>query len=893
MLRINQNTSSAGAKSYYSTADYYSEGQELTGHWRGAGAKRLGLSGVVNRKEWNALCDNRDPATGKVLTPRQKENRRIGYDFNFHVPKSISIVYGLTKDERILDAFRESVNETMHDMEAEMKTRVRTAGKNDDRTTGNMVWGEFVHTTARPVDGLPDPHLHAHCFVFNTTWDEKEQRWKAGQFADLKRDAPYFEAKFYSRFARRLEGLGLPVERLKKGWELRDIPKSAIEKFSRRTALIEQEAKERGITDAAEKDQLGAKTREGKCKEINFDDLREYWRSRLTADESSAVQTVAGRIGSAAIGEDRHVAVEAASRAVEHCLERSSVVPERKLLTEALKRSVGAAAPETVERAVNSQGLLVAKRDGRRIATTQNVLIEEWAMIAFARDGRGTCRRLGPADYTFKREWLDEGQRKAVLHVLQSPDRVIVIRGAAGTGKTKMMQEAVEAIEASGKHVFTFAPSADASRGVLRDDGFANADTVARLLKDERMQAEIRGQVIWIDEAGLLGTKQLGQVFDLAGKLDARVVLSGDRKQHGSVERGAALRLLEQEAGLVPAEIRDIKRQSGDYKRAVEALSDGRTETGFRQLDKLGWIREVRTTDRYKTLAADYVAALSQKKSALVVSPTHREGECITDEIRAALKRTGKLGDGERRLIILENRNLTEAERADVVNYDSDSVLVFHQNAKGFIKGDRVAASAGPLPLTEAAKFQVFEPDVLPVAPGDVLRVTRNGKTADGLHRINNGELFTVRCFDDTGNLVVVKVGGEKRKEPADDWVISKDYGHLAHGYCVTSHASQGKTVDQVFVGISSASFPAASQEGFYVSCSRGCEKVTVYCDDKDALLDAVSRSDERVTATELVTGRESRHRAEILQRMDALTPEITVPAHIAAKEREGMTYDR
>ena len=756
-----------------------------------------------------------------------------------------------------------------------------------------MVWGEFVHTTARPVDGLPDPHLHAHCFVFNSTWDEKEQRWKAGQFADLKRDAPYFEAKFYSRFARRLEELGLPVERLKNGWELRDIPKSAIEKFSRRTALIEQEAKERGITDAAEKDQLGAKTREGKCKEISFDELREYWRLRLTADESSAVQTVAGRIGSAAFGEDRHVAAQAASRAVEHCLERSSVVPERKLLTEALKRSIGAALPETVERAVETEGLVVAVRNGQRLATTRNVLLEEKRMIAFAREGRGTCRPLGDALYAIKRDWLNDGQRRAVKHVLGSSDRVIVVRGAAGTGKTTMMQEAVEAIEANGKRVFTFAPSASASRGVLREDGFENADTVARLLKDERMQSEIRGNVIWIDEAGLLGTRQLAQVFDLAEKLDARVVISGDRKQHGSVERGAALRLLEEEAGLVPAEIRDIKRQSGDYRRAVEALSEGRTEDGFKQLDNLGWIREVNETDRYKILAADYVAALSHGKSALVVSPTHREGAWITDEIRALLKRTGKLGDGERRLPILENRNLTEADRADPVKYDADSVLVFHQNAKGFTKGDRVAASAGPLPLSEAAKFQVFERDVLPIAPGDVVRVTRNGKTADGLHRINNGELFTVRRFDDAGNLVVAKVGGEKRKERADDWVISKDYGHLAHGYCVTSHASQGKTVDQVFVGISTASFPAASREGFYVSCSRGREKVTVYCDEKAALLDAVSRSDERVSATELVTGRESRHRAEILHRMEALTPEITVPAHVAAKEREGMIYDR
>jgi len=46
------------------------------------------------------------------------------------------------------------------------------------------------------VDGIPDPQLHAHCFVFNTTFDQEEERWKAGQFRELKRDAPYFQAAF-------------------------------------------------------------------------------------------------------------------------------------------------------------------------------------------------------------------------------------------------------------------------------------------------------------------------------------------------------------------------------------------------------------------------------------------------------------------------------------------------------------------------------------------------------------------------------------------------------------------------------------------------------------------------------------------------------------------------
>ena len=53
-------------------------------------------------------------------------------------------------------------------------------GKNENRRTGNMAWGEFIHFTSRPVDGVPDPHLHAHCFVFNTTFDKQGTSLEGG-----------------------------------------------------------------------------------------------------------------------------------------------------------------------------------------------------------------------------------------------------------------------------------------------------------------------------------------------------------------------------------------------------------------------------------------------------------------------------------------------------------------------------------------------------------------------------------------------------------------------------------------------------------------------------------------------------------------------------------------
>jgi conjugative relaxase-like TrwC/TraI family protein len=897
MLRIIQNTSAQGASSYFAASDYYTEEQELPGIWRGEGARLLGLSGKIDKAQWESVCHNRDPRTGLTLTARRKSERRVGWDFNFHVPKSVSVLYSLSGDERILDAFRESVQATMRDMESEAMTRVRRDGKNEDRATQNLCWGEFVHFTSRPVNGVPDPHLHSHCFVANLTFDSQEQRWKAAQVGDIKRDAPYFEAVFHSRMARRMEELGYPVERVKAGWEVKGFEQTTLRKFSRRREQIEDVARKLDAAAEAEHQQalaegrdskrkvvtthdLGATTRERKQKNLTMNELRQQWRDRLLGEEQRALTKIMDARHRGPISERETIAHEAASMAVEHCFERKSVVPERQLLTEALKRSVGHASADRVIRAVGDQKLIVGERDRRRVATTAGVLAEEQSMIDFARDGRGTCAPFSAGEYRFRRDWLDAGQKKAVSHVLGSSDRVILLRGVAGTGKTTLMQEAVEGIEAGGKRVFTFAPSADASRRVLREEAkFKDADTVAMLLTDKKMQERVRGQVMWVDEAGLLGTRTMSQVFDLARSLDARVILSGDRRQHGSVERGAALKLLESEAGLIPAELKDIRRQSGAYKQAIRALSEDRTVEGFKQLDKLGWIREVCEADRYKLLARDYAETVAAGKSALVVSPTHREGDRVTEEIRAELRRSGRLGAHQQTFSVLENANLTAAERRDAVNYLPGDVLVFHQNAPGHRKGSRIVIGKQSAPLREAKHFTAYRASTLSLSRGDLIRVTKNGKTLEGT-RLNNGSVAEVKGFTRDGD-IVLKSGG----------TIAKDWGHWSYGYCVTSHASQGRSVDRVFVGQSSESFPASSQEQFYVSASRGKERVTVYTDDKHALLDAVCRTDERLTATELLMGRAHHNRAIALARMgrdEQLTPNL--------QERErgkGLDYER
>ncbi|HEX3600546.1 MAG TPA: MobF family relaxase [Lacipirellulaceae bacterium] len=880
MLRINQNSHAAGAKSYYTTSDYYVDGQERAGVWRGEGAKKLGLSGEIQRADWDALCDGLDPKSGEKLLQRIKDNRTVGYDFNFHVPKSVSVLYAATKDERIVDAFRASVDATMREIETEMQTRVRKDGKNEDRRTGNMLWGEFVHFTSRPMhDGVPDPHLHAHCFVLNTTWDAEEKAWKSGQFRPVVSDAAYFASVFHSRFANKLADLGLPIERTKNRWEIGGgMPKSLIRKFSRRTALIEETAREKGIEDPKAKSELGAKTRSRKAKNMSMPQLQAEWRSRMSPQELEALAHLEKLIGGDARPTDEGSAERAVAFAIGHEFERRSVVPERQLLATALKHAVGRATPEQVLKQIDRSGVIIGERKGRRMATTREVLGEERRIIDFARSGRGAAAPLGKPDYKLKKQDLDGGQQAAVRHILGSRDRIMIVRGIAGAGKTTLIREAVAAIEENGTKVLPLAPTAKASRGVLRDEGFDTADTVARLLLDQRLQQASKGKVLWIDEAGLIGARTMANVLALADKLDCRVLLTGDARQHAAVEHGSVLQMLEDEAGIRPAEVTEIQRPKGkdkeEYKKIVKSLSEGKVKDGISQMDKLGWIRELPEDERYKQLATDYVDTVAKKQSALCVSPTHAEADRITDEIRNLMKERGLLAREERTFTVLENANLTDAERGDPLSYLPGDVLQFHQNAKGFTRGDRVSVNGDPLPLDQAKRFTVFHPGTLKLAAGDIIRITTNGSTADGKHRLDNGFLYRIKSFDGNGNIVL-----------SNGWTIGKDFGHIAMGHVVTSYSSQGKTVDRVFIGQSSLSLPASSREQFYVSCSRGRYSATVYCDNKEALKDAVSQSDERITATQLINQR---------QRNTVALQKRHVAAFEPAKQQQGeLSRDR
>lgn len=887
MLRIIPSRSAAQAKSYFSDAltksDYYTNDQELLGQFRGKLAERLGLAGPTTKEAFFALCENKDPQTGKPLTPRTNEERLTGWDANWHAPKSVSLLHALSKDNHILNAFQASVTETMQDIEKDIKTRIRKGGKHDDRETGEILWAEFVHQTARPVKGhVPDPHLHIHAYVFNQTWDETEKRFKAAKVREVFRSKAYYQARFQKRLADRLVNLGYQVRRTKNSFEIVGIPQAVIDHFSKRTDEIGRAAKDQGITDVKALDALGAKTRSKKQKGLTMAELKTDWKRQLqTITKELNLNLYAPIRFAPAKSKEAMKPKEAIDHTLSHSFERVSVMAERKLVAEAYRHAIGevGVSLKDIENEFAKDGRLLRIQQGEQsLCTTHTILKEEKRMIDLARGGHGKFMPLYDHAPSVK---LEGQQAEAVKHILTASNMVSIVKGAAGVGKTYMMKEAVALIEKTGKKVIAVAPTSQASRGVLVQDGFKEAETVAALLTDKKLQEKLQNQVLWVDEAGLLGVQDTIKLLELAKEKNARVIFGGDTRQHSAVVRGDALRILNTVGGIRAAEVSKIRRQkdNSQYLAAVQELANGNVKSGFEKLDAMLAIKEVDPANAKAELVKDYMEVVKKKKSALIISPTHKGGEVVTEAIRTELRKARMLGEKEINLLRYMNLNLTEAEKNDSRNYNVGQVVQFHQNVKGIKRGSSWAVSEikdenvlivskdggnAILPRNKAKDYSVYALKPLALSKGDKVRITQNGFD-DKKKRLNNGMALDVVSVSKTGKILL------RNKESKTTYSIPRDFGHINHAYCMTSHASQGKTVDSVFVWQPAATFSATDAKQFYVSCTRGKTQAVIYTDDKKELLAHASELGDRQSALELVFAGDL-HKAHVEMKQRSLT---------------------
>jgi len=866
-----QSSSVQQAKSYFTEAllkaDYYLNDQELKGMFHGKMAHRLGLDVHVDKKQFHALCENRRPNDSSPITPKTKDERTVGYDISFHCPKSLSLVHALSKDDHILKAFDDSVQKTMQTIEADALTRVRKGGQYHDRQTGELCWATFLHQTSRPVDNhAPDPHLHAHCYTFNMTHDATEAQYKAVQFREIKRDMPYYQALFHKHLSDNLMDLGYQIRRTDKSFEIDGIPKEAVAMFSKRTDHIGRIAKEKGITDAKELAELGAKTRAQKQTGMSMEELRTKWKEQIKEakldDEKFANNII--RSDKKILNLDKEqTAEQCLEHALSHSLERLSVAPTRRIQQVALQHSIGtrSTTPQSIQHHINTDERLIKIKDGfQELCTIKQVLQEEREMVQLAMEGNNTRKPLYENAPDLPK--LKEQQQRAVEHVLTTSSMVSIVRGAAGSGKTTLMKTAVEKINDAGKQVMVIAPTSDAAHGVLKEqEGFEQAETVARFLIDKKLQDNLYQQVLWVDEAGMLGTNDMKQILQIVKDQQARVILGGDTRQHASVVRGDALRIINKIGKIQTAEVNKIYRQKNvEYRKAVEYLAEGNIAKGFEQLDTLHAIKTIDPLNPNKELVEDYIKAIKDKKNTLIISPTHQQGNEVTEAIRKALKKEKLLGKKEIKTNKLTNYNFTEAQKKDWRNYQEGQIIQFNQNLKAVKRGsiwkvEKVypheviitdkKQNHLSLPLNDASRYDVLHSSEIALAKGDKIRITRNSFDANKT-RLSNGQVLdVVMVYKDK-----IKLRNHAGKT---NYTIPKDFGYISHAHCITSYAAQGKTVDEVLIAQPASTFPATDAKQFYVSVSRAREKAAIYTDDKEALLQHASEMGDRKSAMELV----------------------------------------
>ena len=861
-------TGGAGyAQRHLEHSDYYDEGRRIQGEWHGQGAELLGLRGEVTREQFEAVREGLHPETGEFLRPRHSADRiaengseqskgRSLYDLTFSAPKSVSIQALVGGDERLIAAHDRAVREAVAEAENYAAARVRLNGANEDRATANWIVAAYRHDTSRELD----PQLHTHAVTANLTYDGVEGRWKALQASGLYERRAYLTEVYRNALAREVYGLGYEIEPRRDskgrdhGFEIRGVSDELLEKYSvrsaQRDAAIERFTVEHGRKPTNnEVAVLVRESRADKLTEISTERLRKQQQARLLPEEGHALKHLYEESARRA----RHIppepseVAESLQHAKEHLFERSSVVRDHELMTEALRHGRGKIDRRQLRGALEleqSQGALI--RAGNNLATRES-LEREQRIIATVDRGIGRYERLGGERKVNPSERLREEQQRAVHQVLNSQDFAVNLRGAAGTGKTATLTEIARGLREAGREVLAVAPTRGAVEE-LQKVGFRDAMTISRLLEDPKAQTALRGRVLVVDEAGMVSGRQMDGLLKLAEREDTRILFSGDTRQLQSVEASDALRILEQESRMKSVSLMAVQRQTqAAYRDAIQTLRHS-PEQGLEKLEQLGAVREVPYLERAQVVASAYRTLTSDSsRSVLVVAGTHEEIDKITDAIREEMKQRGELSRG-----IISERYVplqwTEAQKKDLVNYKTGHVLLFHRSSHGIEKHEAltvertdklsiVARDQHGMERTvspsQARSFSVHECQQIEVASGDRLLLTGNRR--DVGFRATNGELVKVRNLD----------GGRIHLE--DGRTLPANYHEFDHGYAVTAHRSQGKTVDAVIL-----SADAMRQELFYVGASRGRQEIVVVTSDREQLRDLLGISTARPSATEL-----------------------------------------
>ncbi len=241
---------------------------------------------------------------------------------------------------------------------------------------------------------------------------------------------------------------------------------------------------------------------------------------------------------------------------------------------------------------------------------------------------------------------LSDEQRDALRRITERDGLASVI-GYAGTGKSAMLGVAREAWESAGYTVRGAALSGIAAENLEAGSGIESR-TIASLEYAWGKDRDRLGpqDVLVVDEAGMIGTRQMERLLSAADEAGAKVVLVGDPEQLQAIEAGAAFRAVSQAHGA--AEITEIRRQRTDWQRdATRWLATGRTPDAVQAYRDHDMVRSADTREQARVALVgswDRQRQAEPDKSRIILTHTNAEVQSLNQDARERLRASGHLG---------------------------------------------------------------------------------------------------------------------------------------------------------------------------------------------------------------------------------------------------------
>ncbi len=269
---------------------------------------------------------------------------------------------------------------------------------------------------------------------------------------------------------------------------------------------------------------------------------------------------------------------------------------------------------------------------------------------------------------------LSGEQADALAHVTDGRNLGIVV-GHAGTGKSAMLGVAREAWDAAGYEVRGVALSGIAAENLESGSGIASRTIASMEHSWEQGRDLLRSRdVLVIDEAGMVGTRQLERVLSHAAEAGAKVVLVGDIRQLQSIEAGAAFRSIHERHGGV--EIGEVRRQHEDWQRkATRDLATGRAGEAIHAYEARGMVHEAVSREGARSDLIDRWdrdRQASPDRSRIILTHTNDEVRALNEAARERMRSDGDLGEEVRLTVERGARRFASGDR-----------VMFLQNERG------------------------------------------------------------------------------------------------------------------------------------------------------------------------------------------------------------------